>query len=163
GSSGPIVNLYAWQNRPCYWLRSRTSGQQLLGEWGAICLARGHYVEALDSFLRGGFWGDAAYVAERVLSADELKMFVDQRWVDAPSAGSSDQAGEASEQTLSISPRFEARLRSLLARRLTRVARGPEATLYYSTDWQPVQADYLDALNTAQDEALPPEQRANGF
>jgi len=50
------------------------------GEWGVFRLARRQYSEALDALLRSGFWFDAAYVAERVLTLDELKTYVDRSW-----------------------------------------------------------------------------------
>ncbi len=50
------------------------------GELGAVRLARGEYMAALDDLLRGGYWTDAAYVAERVLTVDELRAYVDKTW-----------------------------------------------------------------------------------
>src|SRR5205823_5726044 len=55
----------------CHWRENTPAGQQISGELGVLRLARGEYTEALDSFLRGGFWIDAAYVGERVLTVDE--------------------------------------------------------------------------------------------
>src|SRR6185503_18259317 len=52
--------------------------QHITGELGVLHLARGSYTEALDYFLKGGFWMDAAYVAERVLTIKELKSYVDR-------------------------------------------------------------------------------------
>jgi hypothetical protein len=53
----------------------------LIGETGALALARGEYVEALRYLypVVDTYWGDVAYIAERVLTADELKRFVDRR------------------------------------------------------------------------------------
>ena len=39
-------------------------------------LARRDYVQALDALLRSGYWMDAAYVAERFVSVEELKTYV---------------------------------------------------------------------------------------
>jgi len=56
------------------------TGAQLRGELGVLRLARRQYTEALDALVRSGFWMDAAYVAERVLTLDELKVYVDRNW-----------------------------------------------------------------------------------
>ena len=56
------------------------------GELGAVRLARGEYAAALDDLLRGGWWIDAAYVAERVLTVDELRAYVDKTWPAALAA-----------------------------------------------------------------------------
>src|SRR5262245_18541146 len=56
------------------------ASQQDLGELGVLRLARREYTQALAALLRSGFWMDAAYVAERVLTADELKTYVDRTW-----------------------------------------------------------------------------------
>ena len=57
--------------------------EQIDGEMGAIALSRGQYVESLDLLLKGRWLDDAAYVAERVLSADELTAYVDKSWPPA--------------------------------------------------------------------------------
>ena len=51
-----------------------------MAELGVLKLSRGEFAQALDALLRSGFWQDAAYVAERVLTTDELKTYVDQNW-----------------------------------------------------------------------------------
>ena len=66
------------------------AGALLKGEQGVLSLSRGQYVEALDQLYRAAvaddgapppeegwplspYWNDAAYVAERVLTTEELK------------------------------------------------------------------------------------------
>ncbi|NIO39120.1 MAG: hypothetical protein GTO41_02305, partial [Burkholderiales bacterium] len=66
------------------------------GELGVVRLSRGEYAEALG-LLQNQFWADAAYIAERILTVDELIVFVDS---GAP---------------------VHDRLRPLLARRLARL------------------------------------------
>ncbi len=51
--------------------RSASQGR-LLADLAMVELSRGEYGPALDKLLEGGFREDAAYVAERVLSTDEL-------------------------------------------------------------------------------------------
>jgi hypothetical protein len=65
------------------------------------------------------YWGDAAYLAERLLSTNELKAFVD---ANAPKATATDQDG----------PVVVNSLRGLLARRLMRDGRLDEALPYFA-------------------------------
>lgn len=46
-------------------------------EIGVLLLGRQDYVNALDALMRSPYWMDAAYVAERVLTIDELRAYVD--------------------------------------------------------------------------------------
>ena len=45
-------------------------------ELGVIQTARGKYAAALDTFLRGGRWQEAAHIAERVMTTDELETYL---------------------------------------------------------------------------------------
>ncbi len=85
--------------------------RQIPAELAAIEMTQREFVQALDLLLQAGYWLDAAYVAERVLSIEELIAFVQARFPQTPP-----------------SPRSPgARLRYLLARRLVRAQRIPEA------------------------------------
>jgi hypothetical protein len=117
------------------------------GELGIYLLSRSRYAESLASFLAGGFWMDAAYVAERVMTVDELKAFVDTH-----SAGGGDPGDELAEK-----------LRYLLARRLTRTIRGNEARPYYPPGEQSDFDDLAQLLQTGWNESLPAEQRAGAL
>ena len=115
-------------------------GSEVLAELGALRLARREYVESLDALLRAGFWMDAAYVAERVLTLDELKGYVDRNWpaVEASSDGTNSDREGACPRTLDL----REEIRYLLARRLTRMERGNEAREYFP----PRQRPDFDAL-----------------
>jgi len=78
--------------------------RQVRGELGVLQLSRGEYVQALDALLNGGFWIDAAYVAERVLTLDELKNYVDRYWPAGPAAESPGSKAMASEAADSVAP-----------------------------------------------------------
>lgn len=108
---------------------------RLLGELGTIRLANGRYAEALDALARGGYWEDASWVAERVLTVAELKKTVDAHWSAevAPSLDAeredfwaADEAGLASPSV----PHLAYQLRYLLGRRLMRAGRIEEAVSY---------------------------------
>lgn len=139
------------------------AAQQVLGELGALHLARRQFTEALDALLRSeSYWMDAAYVAERVLTVDELKTYVDRNWPVEPHAG----------QALTIAPPVDAdvvkpstteQIRYLLARRLTRVSRGSKAREYFPEPWQAQCDALMQALNAGWDESQPTNARATAL
>ncbi len=98
------------------------AGQLLSGERGVLSLARGEYREALRFLVAGPhpFWGDAAYVAERVLTVDELKQMLAP---DIVRGG-----------PVATTPETLASLRDLLARRLMREGRYREALPFFKDD-----------------------------
>ncbi len=102
----------------------------LIGETGALALARGEYVEALRYLypVVDTYWGDVAYIAERVLTADELKRFVDRRV--PPAAVPSTPDDQAARRRIWQADKA-AWLRDLLARRLVREGRYDEALPYF--------------------------------
>jgi hypothetical protein len=106
-----------------------TMGECVRGELGALYLGRRQYAEALDAFLRGGFWEDSAYVAERVLTPDELKAYVDRNW---PPPGDERAATWPAGRIATGE-----RIRYLLARRLARVGRWADARAYFPPEWRP--------------------------
>lgn len=124
--------------------------EHMLGEMGVLRIVRREYAEALDCFLRGGFWADAAYVAERVLSVAELKAYLDREWpADA----------ELQEQNTHRPVRLY--IRHLLARRLTRSFL--PARPYFPEDLQPVYDELMSSLTRGETESLPAEERAWGW
>ncbi len=108
---------------------------QLRGELAALKLASRDYAEALALLLAGGFWEDAAYVAERVLTVDELKHFV-------------------------LTQAYSAELRHLLARRLVRHHRLAEARLFFPAAHLPVFDRYATLLRVGRDSTRPAATRA---
>lgn len=50
------------------------------GEAGAVRLAQGDYTGAIHDLLGGGYWSDGAYIAERVLTTDELIAYMEKSW-----------------------------------------------------------------------------------
>src|SRR5439155_4551926 len=146
----------------CHWRENTPAGQQILGELGVLRLARGAYTEAVDAFLRSGFWMDAAYLAERVLTVDELRGYVDQAWPRV----SVEQIAEEKEKYGAVATAthtLRKKIRYLLARRLTRSFRGDVARAYYHSGCV-TRFDFLaQALRLAWDESLPTNNRAHAF
>jgi tetratricopeptide (TPR) repeat protein len=118
----------------------------LMAEHGVVRVSRGDYVQALDLFNRAtakgwgfvpeydgftDYWGDAAYLAERVLTIDELRDYLSHQ-----------STGRAASQI--------SRLRSVLARRLMRAGRRQEALRYFDDAKIRNKAEqYNSALDTA--------------
>lgn len=102
---------------------------RLRGEVAVMRLSQGEYRDSLQLLfpVATTYWGDVIYIAERVLTVDELKAFVDGL-PPLPAA-----QGQTDRQDYSDSPSFSpvAGLRALLARRLVRLGRTSEALAYF--------------------------------
>lgn len=124
-------------------------------EQGVLTLSRGQYIEALDQlftastvpvpeagWLLAPYWNDAAYVAERVLSTDELKTYVDAH-VPATSVPTVPEGFTQfdSEKYYEWANAHQVpsgeRLRQLLARRLVRDGKIDQALPYFPADLDP--------------------------
>ncbi len=115
---------------------------RVVGESAVVMLARGEYTDALARLypVAATYWGDVAYVAERVLTVDELKAFVDAK---VPASNKPPAEATYGFQITDPAPL----LRNLLARRLMQAGRTDEALPYFQTDALRKQAkDYSDAL-----------------
>lgn len=145
----------------------RISREQLLGELGVLSLSRGDFSQALDALLRANFWEDAAYVAERVLTVDELKAYVDREWPTRSAATNAPEAVVEADAVFYDGPtRSEVgpeKIRHLLGRRLVRELRGREALPYFPLKLQSRCGELMDALDAGWNEAAPAEQRAQSL
>lgn len=142
----------ALRNQESRWFSVDVVSSQLYGELGVLRLSLREYTEALGALLAGGQWADAAYVAEAVLSPDELKQYVDRDWPVG------DKANEP-EALRAVG----GKLRYLLARRLVRVGRWKESRPYFPEDLRGVLDEYISAIREGHDGALPPVERAKRF
>ncbi|CAN5909105.1 hypothetical protein BH11PSE3_BH11PSE3_07020 [soil metagenome] len=104
------------------------SRTRLRGELAVMRLSQGEYRDSLQLLfpVAGTYWGDVIYIAERVLTADELKAFVDGLPADRAATANVTDDGFWSG---SFSPVTQ--LRELLARRLVREGRLDEALAYF--------------------------------
>lgn len=131
-----------------------SSRQGVLGELGVLKLHRREFVASLDCLLRGGYWMDAAYVAERVLTLDELKTYVDRNW---PKPQRKEKADDQFERDDAASIRY------LLARRLTRDSRLKEAVAYYPEQQLESHKERAKWLAIGHDEKRPAKERASAL
>jgi tetratricopeptide (TPR) repeat protein len=120
----------------------RNSLNSVYGELGTLQLARGQYVKALDILIRGGYWTDGAYIAERVLSLEEFKSYVDEFW---PDSDSDSRTGRSNEEG------HEWRIRYLLGRRLARHWKWEEARPYYPEERVEYFDGYVAAMKKGRD------------
>ncbi|WLG44991.1 hypothetical protein [Pseudomonas sp. FP1740] len=96
------------------------------GESAILALQRGDYLQAFDQLYRsqGIYWFDAATVAERVLTLDELKQYVDTQVPAPPPLSQQDRDNY-------VPLPVAASLRNLLGRRLLREEHYDEAPAYF--------------------------------
>ncbi|MCC6490396.1 MAG: hypothetical protein IT364_23125 [Candidatus Hydrogenedentes bacterium] len=92
-------------------------------ELGVLLLGRSDYVNAFDCLIRSDYWLDAAYVAERVLTIEELQKYIVEHGDDPDLSHPVDRFAL---WYVKEKPRGEM-LRELLARRLIREERWDEA------------------------------------
>ncbi len=158
----------------------RFRSQQFQMDLGIVQLSRGDCTQALASLLRSGFWTDAAYVAEQVLTVPELGRYVRDNYPTAPaplktrSGKSADEvSGNAQENAqAALADGINARssadptafaLRYLLARRLTRVGRYAEARGYYPAVLLPKFDEYVAARKLGEMTTAPKAKRADAY
>jgi hypothetical protein len=120
------------------------------GDLGALDLERATFTPAMDVLRKGGLWDDMAFVAERVLTADELKAYVDQLPVQSGTPNSTDKD-------------CTGKLRYLLGRRLVREDRYAEAAHYLAAPYDRVLDEYVKALKGGADEKRPRLERARAW
>lgn len=116
---------------------------KVLGELGRVQLALDHREAALTAWLDGAHWEDAAYVAERLLTIDELKIFQSNyrpamRPLYEPYNGEVVRPKTVGLQQVmrpdfrdEAHPSLQLELAELLARRLVRAGRVEEAAVYF--------------------------------
>jgi hypothetical protein len=121
------------------------------GDLAGLRLVRADFVAAMDALLKGGLWNDAAFVAERVLTANELKRYVDQQPATATPAPN-DWEGDSA-----------ASLRYLLGRRLVREHRFKEAAHYLKPPYDKVLEKYTKALADGENRKLSKLERAHAW
>ncbi|MHB2245206.1 hypothetical protein [Pseudomonas monsensis] len=96
------------------------------GESAILALQRGEYLQAFVQLYRSNstYWFDAATVAERVLTVEELKRYVDEN-VPAPAARTQQERDNYVPLPVAAS------LRNLLGRRLLREGHYADAVAYF--------------------------------
>lgn len=132
-------------NRWADWEGLTSPAERAAAELGVVLLAKGDYTSAIDAFLIGSAV-DANWTAERVLTIDELKAYIDDeaRWPETRS----DQ---------------RAQLRATLARRLARAGRWKDALVYFPADVRPRAAEYSEAITLGRSRGEPARRRGRAL
>ncbi|WP_338583948.1 hypothetical protein [Pseudomonas sp. MAG733B] len=125
------------------------------GESAILALQRGDYLQAFDQLYRRQsiYWFDAATVAERVLTLEELKHYVDTQ-VPAPPPLTQQERDNYVPLPVAAS------LRNLLGRRLLREGHYQEAPAYFDNDGLRHKARLYGEQRLAADAAWWPTRRA---
>ncbi len=116
----------------------------------------GHYVPAMNLFYNEGMLEDGDYVAECVLTTDELKGAVDRSWKVTP--GSS-KLGGVHNYGMTTSEH----VRALLGRRLFRDGRWAEAVPYLPEEHQKTLRAFMAQMRIAQDPQQSRRARADAY
>ncbi|RKF50866.1 hypothetical protein [Paraburkholderia fungorum] len=156
GDTAAAVQAYAQASKafPTADSSVESAGALLIkGEQAVLTLSRGQYVEALgylfdaasrqdkggmddDSVSEVAYGSDMAYIAERVLTTDELKHFVDAR-VPASAVPPVPASDTGADAYYALRQTTADTLRYMLARRLVRDGRIDEALPYFPADNDP--------------------------
>lgn len=150
------------------------------GDLGAIRLSRGEFVSAFRTFLDAGHFSDAYYIADAVLTIDELKRFLDEEigaWEkarakkkeaetesepkEAPAADESPEYLKIGWEDSLFPPHDE--LRQILARRYVRAERFAEARPYLYEQAQEALDNYLAALERSKQSNVSKAERSAAF
>jgi hypothetical protein len=128
------------------------------GESAILALQRGDYLQAFDQLYRSQniYWYDAATVAERVLTLDELKQYVDTQVPAPPPLSQQDRDNY-------VPLPVAANLRNLLGRRLLREGRYDEAPGYFDNAVLQAKAKWYGELRNDAESKWWPTKRAFAY
>ncbi|RON18653.1 hypothetical protein [Pseudomonas frederiksbergensis] len=128
------------------------------GESAILALQRGDYLQAFDQLYRSQniYWYDAATVAERVLTLDELKQYVDTQVPAPPPLSQQDRDNY-------VPLPVAASLRNLLGRRLLREGRYDEAPGYIDNAVLQAKAKWYGELRHDAESKWWPTKRAFAY
>ncbi|MHC8302572.1 hypothetical protein [Pseudomonas sp. ZS1P83] len=128
------------------------------GESAILALQRGDYLQAFDQLYRsnGIYWPDAATVAERVLTVDELKQYVDTQVPAPPPLTKEDRDNY-------VQLPVAAKLRNVLGRRLLREERYDEAPAYFDNADLQAKARWYGQLRNDAESKWWPTKRAFAY
>ncbi len=117
-----------------------------IGDLGMMQLARSEFTSALQTFLEGDHWQDAAYIAERILTVGELSALLEKNFPWTTEQDDAVKLGEFREKMEPSSAESAFQLRWLLARRLARSENFAEAQPFLPKELRPTLDSYATAL-----------------
>ncbi|WPB81948.1 hypothetical protein KYC5002_22880 [Archangium violaceum] len=132
---------------PQDWMMPQRPRAHVEGERTLLALLRGDFPQAAELVLKTCSWPDIAYVAERVLTVEELQRFTAAH-ASSPELRCKPEPGLWQEENERQD--VNAQLRLLLGRRLLRGGRGQESLEYFrGTKWEEPARKYVEALEQA--------------
>jgi len=139
-----------------------TPAHALIGDLGLAQVAHGELQASFQTFMAGHHWQDAAYIAERVMTPEELKALVDREYAAKETTEPTDdelESGYGAIDTSSPAQQTNA-MRWLLARRLARLGRYDDARPYFPVKYQTRLDGYANSLAKADKARVPAEKAA---
>ena len=154
----PQKEDWGYRRTPDWALETVQPKCRVEGESAILALQRGEYLQAFVQLYRSNniYWFDAATVAERVLTVDELKQYVDAN-VPAPPALTQEQRDNYVPLPVAAS------LRNLLGRRLLREGHYAEAVGYFDNPDLQNKARLYGEQRLKADSAWWPTKRASAL
>lgn len=150
-----------------------TLAGRLKAEQAVLSLSRGEYLQAFEQFYQSGYAEDLYYLAERVLTLEELKGYVDERVPASPvpakpadfSSFNVEQFTTWRGQQAALAFTQADQLRSLLARRMVRHGQIEQALAYFPQDGDPrnTEVGYDYPTNTSTLTAATPRAWAKAY
>ncbi|MCP3140248.1 hypothetical protein [Pyxidicoccus xibeiensis] len=132
-----------------YW-SPRRPRTRLEGERALLSLLRGDFVQSAQRMLESCSWPDVAYVAERVLTEDELQRLVAALPPELEARCGPELEDLWDDDTRGERNRLGWRLRQLLARRLLRMGEHARALEYFrGTPYEEPARRYVEVLERA--------------
>jgi hypothetical protein len=123
------------------WGTPRHPRSRVEGERGLLALARGDFAQAAERMLGSCSWQDITYVAERVLTEEELQRLLTAHASDPVTRCQPELVGFNTGESM------VSRLRLVLGRRLMRSGKGQQALEYFrGTKWEEPARQYVEAL-----------------
>jgi hypothetical protein len=132
------------------------SSHRIHSELGTLYVSRKMFVKAVDALIKGGNWMDAAYIAERVLTPDELQGYVDANWPES-------MLETTNEDTFDSESQKALKIRHLLARRFSRMGEFEKAEPYYPNKFLNDFQTFAYVLSRGDDQTLPDSERADAL
>jgi hypothetical protein len=145
------IDTYTWDFN-----RSAGAISRARAELAILELHFGHYVPAMNLFYNEGMTEDGDYVAECVLTTDELKVAIDRSWRVKPGEA---KGGSVHDRGLTVPEH----VRALLGRRLFRDGRWTEALPYLPSQFRPPLQQFIAQMKVAQDSKQSPRARADAY
>lgn len=129
---------------------------QYWGDQGLVKLANNDFIGALDAFYRSGYWYETAYVAEELLSRDELLTWVLK---NCPENDYLEQIDGAPAYLHGEKSTISAKLRYLTARRLARDHYFKNAAPLLPKSLRPIFSHYVKGYRALRNTELSEEER----